>query len=131
VREITTHRVEGDTNDGLTIKVTDDAGAGGANHRYEISGIDWARNPSGVGPDRNAPAMIIFQQGGIPSSGVNGVTHEALLAIVADRLESFQAGPFPSQENATALQNVHEALRALHKRTQNRIRRGVEGQAVA
>lgn len=121
----------------LIIKVLDEPGAGGANHVYAISGADMSLNTAAKdaaltigakGPDAQ---MIVFQCGGIPNSGVNGLTQEALLAIVADRLQAFQDGPFPSQENADALRHVNEALRALHKRTQNRIKRGVEGQAVA
>ena len=60
-----------------------------------------------------------------------GVTNEALLAIVKDRLEGFQAGKFPCQENEDALAGVNHALRFLHKRTMDRIARGVESQAKA
>lgn len=132
MREITSHVVDGDKQaHQLKITATDDPGAGGANHRYQIDGVDWARNPSGVGPDRNAPALIIFQNGGIPDNGVNGLTNEALLAIVADRLECFQAGPFAAQENATALSSINNALRALQQWTIKRIARGVEGTQTA
>lgn len=134
MREITSHIVDGDQASQLSIHVADEPGAGGASHRYEITGFDLTKNPSSLihgatpYPSRTA---IIFQNGGIPDNGVNGVTNEALLAIVKDRLECFQAGPFPAQENATALQNVNDALRALQKRTLARIKRGVEGQQVA
>jgi hypothetical protein len=36
--------------------------------------------------------QALFQNGPIAEVGVNGVTHEVLLAIVADRLRSFQKG---------------------------------------
>lgn len=130
-REITDHIVDGDQASQLKIDVLDQQGAGGANHVYVIRGANLARNEA----LRNAPLVdgerIVFQCGGIPDNGVNGITNEALLAIVIDRLECFQAGPFPSQDNATALQNAREALRALQKRTMARIRRGVEGQQIA
>ena len=58
---------------------------------------------------------------------VNGVTQEALLAIVIDRLRSFQAGPFACDENGEALDYCGYALAALQKRTLARIARGVEG----
>jgi hypothetical protein len=72
-------------------------------------------------------AAILFQNGLIPEAGQNGVTQEALLAIVIDRLRSFQLGPFPCRENAIALTKCEEALMWLQKRTANRVRRGVEG----
>ena len=57
----------------------------------------------------------------------NGITQEALLAIVIDRLRSFQAGPFPTDENEDALIHCQEALNFLKLRTKKRLARGVEG----
>jgi hypothetical protein len=56
------------------------------------------------------------------------LTQEALLAIVIDRLESFQSGPFVSPINAYALSLIRAALKTLQLRTSDRIARGVEGQ---
>ena len=72
---------------------------------------------------------IFFQNGPIRENGVNGVTNEALLAIVIDRLRSFQLGPFPSPSNAAALLNCEHALSQLQQRTKDRIKRGVEGES--
>lgn len=116
MRTVTDHVVN-PANDRLTISVTDQPGAGGANHRYEIRGFD----------DRSGPLVIMFQNGPIPESGVNGVTQEVLLAVVADRLRSFQAGPFACRENALALTKIEEAMHWLQQRTLSRMRRGVEG----
>ena len=58
---------------------------------------------------------------------VNGITHEALLAILIDRLECFQHGPFANEYNAEALDCLHTALAALQTRTAIRTARGVEG----
>lgn len=115
-------------NDKLTIKVIDSEGAGGANHLYAIEGFDATSNASNhnVGhPPR--VAMVLFQNGPINEVGVNGVTQEALLAIVADRLRSFQAGPYSCRENAIALTKIEEAMHWLQQRTIARMRRGVEG----
>jgi hypothetical protein len=49
------------------------------------------------------------------------------LAIVRDRLEAFQAGPFNCRENSDALAGVVHAMDRLNDRTRDRIRRGVEG----
>ena len=58
---------------------------------------------------------------------MNGLTQEVLLAIVADRLRSFQAGKFACRENALALTKIEEAQHWLHSRTLARMSRGVEG----
>lgn len=130
MRQITSHIVN-PANDKLKIEVTDQPGAGGANHRYEITGFDTENNPSSKDlkgfSSSYGRTLILFQNGSINEHGVNGVTQEALLAIVADRLESFQAGAFACPENADALTSVKEALAALLSRTKARMARGVEG----
>lgn len=120
MREIRDH-VANPVNDKIKISVMDEPGSGGANHHYvvDVDGSDL------VGLD------IYFQQGGIAENGVNGVTQEVLLAVVIDRLRSFQAGPFPSRENALALTKCQEALMWLHSRTRERMARGVEGKTIA
>ncbi len=55
------------------------------------------------------------------------MTEAALLAILIDRLQSFQAGPFASPYNGSAWTNGLEMLEALQGRTRDRIKRGVEG----
>lgn len=124
-RYISDHKVN-PANDKLIIAVTDEPGAGGANHRYEISGFSTEANASYT-DDSEAEVVILFQNGPINEAGVNGVTQEALLAIVADRLRSFQAGPFACRENALALTKIEEAQHWLHSRTLSRMQRGVEG----
>lgn len=126
MRTLNEHKVN-PANDTLEIEVTDKPGAGGANHRYVISGHDTGSNPSAETHDTLFSSVILFQNGPIPEVGVNGVTHEALLAIVADRLRSFQAGPFACKANACALTHIEEAQHWLQQRTLERMRRGVEG----
>jgi hypothetical protein len=69
----------------------------------------------------------LFQNGPIPEKGVNGLTQEVLLEICADRLRSFQAGPYACRENALALTKIEEAQMWLQSRTLKRMQRGVEG----
>lgn len=127
MRTITDHIVEGDSaNHQLTIEVTDKPGQGGAQHRYQIDGFDTSTNDSNSGEPYSG-IEILFQNGPIKEFGVNGVTQEALLAIVIDRLRAFQAGPFKCVENELALQKVEDALWQLQERTKTRIARGVEG----
>jgi hypothetical protein len=113
-------------NEPLIIAVTDQPGAGGAQHRYEVNGFNSEENPS-YRDEGNGECTILFQNGPIAEHGVNGITQEVLLAIVADRLRSFQAGPFGCRENAVALTHIETAMLWLHKRTLDRMQRGVEG----
>ncbi len=116
-RDLTSHRVT-EADDRIVVHTIDEPGPGGAHHLYGIR----------LGDDHQANAVIRFQKGGVAEHGVNGITIETLLAICKDRLECFQAGPFASHDNQIALNGVDEALEALHKRTRDRIARGVEGQ---
>jgi hypothetical protein len=125
MRELTDHIVN-PANDKISVQVTDEPGAGGANHRYEIRGFSTETNPAYL-EGSDAEAVILFQNGPIPEAGVNGVTQEVLLAIVADRLRSFQKGPYSCKENACALTHIEEAMHWLQQRTLARMRRGVEG----
>ena len=115
-RTIHEHKVN-PSNDTVAISVLDEPGHGGANHEY------LCELPNG---DKT---LIHFQNGPINEAGigVNGMTHEVLLAIVADRLRSFQAGPYACVENAGALIHIQVALDCLHMRTKARMDRGVEG----
>ena len=126
MRTIDDHKVN-PANDVLTITVMDEPGSGGAHHRYEITGFDAKTNPSQSHIDDIDRTAILFQNGPINEVGVNGVTHEALLAIVADRLRSFQSGPYASRYNALALTHIEDAQNWLNRRTLERMRRGVEG----
>lgn len=114
MRTINSHKVN-PANDLIDIVVLDEPGAGGACHEYSITVPSQGRYD------------INFQDGPIATAGVNGVTHEALLAIIVDRLEHFQKGPFACRENAIALTKIQEAQHWLHHRTRARMDRGVEG----
>ena len=123
MRAIFDHVVEGDLpQNQLRIEVMDEPGAGGANHRYEVIVPTWG-----------CPTHyhINFQNGPIQEAGVNGITQEVLLAIVIDRLRSFQAGPYPSPENKMALSFCELALGQLQARTKDRLSRAVEGKTQA
>lgn len=141
MRSITDHKVNG-LNEAIDIIATDVPGLGGANHRYEI-----VRRFSAAAPDpirdhdgeahQYSPTVIEFQKGPILESGFNGISNEALVAIVIDRMRGFQgmlplpdgssAAPFSCRENAIALTHLEDALMWLQKRTRDRMARGVEG----
>ena len=131
MRTITDHKLNG-LNEALDITVLDEPGQGGACHEYRIAG--FKRDPKAVqwgGGEKETyteqATDIHFQNGPIQEAGVNGISGEALLAIVIDRLRSFQAGPYACRENAVALTKLEESLMWLQKRTRGRLARGVEG----
>jgi hypothetical protein len=126
MRELTSHKVNG-LNEALTIRVFDEPGNGGACHRY---GICFTQDVPGaeVGAgDWNSECEISFQDGPIAEAGINGISQEALLAVVVDRLECFQKGQYSCRENAIALTKLQEAMHWLQHRTRERVARGVEG----
>lgn len=111
-------------NDGLKIVATDDPGPGGASHCYIIHADE---SKVQTAPGVTVHQTIQFQNGPIGEAGVNGISGEALLAIVEDRLKSFQSGPYACRENALALTHLQESMHWLHHRTRERVARGVEG----
>lgn len=69
---------------------------------------------------------VEFQQGAVKENGVNGITSEALLAILIHRTEVLNKR-FPCRENSIATTKMQEALMWFDKRTADRKARGVEG----
>lgn len=126
MRTLTGHKVN-PANDRLTVQVMDEPGDGGACHHYRVTGFESLPPTRASITSADDAADVIFQNGPIPENGVNGLTQEVLLEIVADRLRSFQAGPFACRENALALTKIEEAQMWLHSRTLKRMQRGVEG----
>jgi hypothetical protein len=126
MRELTTHKAN-ECNDAISIKVMDEPGCGGACHEYEIEWPDSLVDQPGCGHYGGHSATIRFQNGPIKEVGTNGLTHEALLAILIDRLAAFQAGPYACEENAEALDCLQNAIVFLKRRTEKRLARGVEG----
>ena len=123
MRELTSHKVNG-LNESINIIVLDEPGSGNACHEYRIEPITL----SGDHPEGAINSCHIkFQKGPITEAGVNGISIEALLAVVEDRLKGFQSGQYATRENALALTHVQEAMHWLHHRTRDRVQRGVEG----
>ncbi len=118
MRKLTSHKVNG-LNEAITVNVLDGPGPGGACHEYEMLCVD--------GGEGHCDCHIKFQDGPIAEAGVNGISQEALLAVVEDRLQCFQAGEYACRENALALTHVQEAMHWMHHRTRERVARGVEG----
>lgn len=95
-----------------------------ANHAYEVH-ISHAQINDG---EIVIPlTQVKFQKGPIKENGVNGCCNEDLIAMVLDRLESFQESPYKCRENALAITKLEEGLHWLRHRTNKREARGVEG----
>ena len=126
MRELTGHKVN-PANDLLLVEALDGPGPGGASHVYSITTPPPSDEPGIKAPVPAKQWLIEFQNGPINEAGVNGITHEALLAILIDRLQAFQAGPFANGHNNEALCHLALAQKALFDRTRERMSRGVEG----
>lgn len=108
-------------NDIITIGCDErDPNSGGASHDYRLL-IEVPGGTLKVG-------RIQFQHGPRKEPGSTpGVTEAALLAILIDRLEGFQAGPYRCRENAIMLTKLQECLHWTRHRADERARRGVLG----
>jgi hypothetical protein len=107
------HRVEGESTL-ISLKTEGEKTAGGAYSKYVVTI---------PGQQFELP----FQDGPIPIVGHNGLTQEVLAAIIIHRLECFQSGDYPCEENKIALKYFQAGLEHLKRRTRDRIARGVEG----
>jgi len=118
MREITNHQ-NNECNSAIRITTPDHPS--GVGHHYHLA----IPNHTVLGGE--SATIIQFQDGPIKEVGTNGLTHEALLAILIDRLQGFQSGPYACRENAIALTKLQEAKMWLEERTRGRMARGVEG----
>lgn len=119
MREITTHHDGHGLTESIRIEA-DEPGPGGASYSYKVE-ID-------LGGAWLELCTIQFQKG--PRSVGNstpGIVDTVLLAIVRDRLESFNAGEFRCRQNAIAITKIEEAMHWLKDRADERARRGVLG----
>lgn len=108
------HEVQNDDAPQVEITATDAPSHGNAHHEYSVKA-------------GKKSTKISFQNGPIKEFGMNGLSNEALLAIVIHRLECFQTSEFKCMENDQALLNLRRGMWQLQTRTRNRIARNVEG----
>ena len=100
-------------------------------HKYELANfekkdapgqtiqfIEKDTDPSGIGVGGDGVTLYTIN---------DGTTNEELLAVLIDRMQFLQA-KFPCRENALVITKLEESLMWLNKRTEDRKKRGVEGQ---
>ena len=116
MRELTRHKDGGLLNEQIRIFAgqTTDAPGGGC-HSYAMKG-----------PDSSFQGLE-FQNGPLSEVGINGLSDEAVLAVIIDRLEQFQEGGLHNRHTAVALTKLEEALMWLRRRKEDRRSRQVEG----
>jgi hypothetical protein len=125
MRLITQHQVN-DCNKAITIGAFAADPKTGASYAYQLL-INRGHCDPELWGHATDELTLLFQRGPIAEVGVNGVTNEAVITILIDRLEGFQTGPFACDENEDALMHLRLARAAMFKRTKARMERGVEG----
>jgi hypothetical protein len=123
-RQLTDHKNNKFNRECIEVETSDLRASDNAHHRYviKVSGND--------APDFT-PVLtceLVFQNGGLKEVGANGITDQSLLAIVLDRLRSFNSGQFGCRENSIAITKGEEMLMWMEKRSNDRARRNVEGE---
>jgi len=110
---LTEHVIDDNHDPKVTVKVP------GA--RYDISNFNTSENTSRDYPPyqfQTNNTSIIFHNGQpLYGLGANGVTMESLIAVCIHRLEHFQKGAYPSDENQEALGHLKASLDVLKRRT--------------
>lgn len=113
----------------VEVFTTDAVQQDGANHAYRIEVYDRYDGKKDEG--MRAKCELPFQNGGLKEVGANGITDQALLAIILDRMRGFNDGPFRCRENSIIITKIEEALMWMEKRANDRSRRNVEGERIA
>lgn len=130
-REIFDHKNNKFNRENIVVKTADLRASDNAHHKYTI---EVYGDPSGgVQPQWAVlhSELIEFQNGGLKEVGPNGITDQALIAIVLDRLRSFNDGQYRCRENSMMITKLEEALMWGEKRGNDRARRNVEGERIA
>lgn len=127
VRTLDLHHDGHGLNESIAIEA-DQPDQSGASHQYQL----WVNTPVEQGDPRDIArhgcGFVQFQKGPRNVEGSTaGATEAALLAVLIDRLRGFQAGPYPSRQNAIMLTKLEECLMWTKDRANERAKRGVLG----
>ncbi len=111
-----THHHDGHGLNETIIIETDAPDASGAAHNYTAT------------INGKVVASIQFQKGPrLNPESTPGMTEAAVLAVLVDRLQGFQSGPYACRENAIQLTKLEETMHWTKHRADERARRGVLG----
>lgn len=92
-------------------------------HRYEVSNFE---NKESVQTIQFIHKEKKSEDSDVLNTISDGTTNEEVLAMMIDRMKFLNA-KVPSRESSIAITKLEEALMWLNKRTQDRVKRGVEG----
>lgn len=129
IRRLTDHQNNKFNRECVVVTTQDHPQQDGANHAYRIEVYDRYNGKPDQG--MKAHADLIFQNGGLKEVGPNGITDQALLAIVLDRIRGFNDGPYRCRENSIIITKLEEVMMWMEKRSNDRARRNVEGERIA
>lgn len=112
MRHISSHTAHGSS--ALRITADDAPFRGMPAHRYDVEGFDTANNRAvrsgGFVPRfRNLSIIFATDDAAANDIGPDGITMDAMLAILADHLHGLQSGPTASQGKQLALEYVESA----------------------
>ena len=129
-RPLTDHKNNKFNRECVEVKTADLRATDGAHHAYTISVYqDYTTGMDGAAPVEEV--TLNFQNGGLKEVGANGITDQALIAIALDRVRSFNEGQFRCRENSMIITKLEEAMMWMEKRSNDRARRGVEGERLS
>lgn len=123
-RELDDHKTSKLNRENIVVKTADFRAVDNAHHKYTVE----CKDADGATVEC---CEINFQNGGLKDVGPNGITEQALMAIILDRYRSFNAGPYSCRENAMVITKLEEVLMWSEKRANDRAKRGVEGERIA
>jgi hypothetical protein len=117
-REITAHKLRAHTpaaalNQSLSITANASLGV------CLLSGFDMSTHPSISAGSLayRASTLLVFHTGPFVDGTPNGITDEALLAVIIERLKASQAGSAACAERQQALGKAEEAMFWMHRAT--------------
>lgn len=129
VKRLTEHKISTLNINNIEVYPIDERDSDGAHHWYCIDVLKLSEQEKCEGLfEVPYTVNLKFQKGGLQEAGPNGITDQALIAIVLDRMRGFQNGPYSSRDNAIAITKLEEALDRMARRYRERALRGVEGQ---
>jgi hypothetical protein len=124
MKNITAHHDGHGLNEQIEIEAMDKQGPGGAHHRYSFN----YHFPPGSSHVDHSVGYLQFQEGPRNVEGSTpGVTTEAVIAMLIDHIEEFQAGEYACEENVLTLYHLQAAKAAIRARAYARAQRGVLG----
>lgn len=123
-RELFDHKTSKLNRECIVVKTADYRSEDGAHHKYTIEVFPFNAEP---GAEPVHTVQLEFQNGPLAEVGANGITEQALIAIVLDRFRSFNSGPYGCRENSIMITKLEEALLWGQKRANDRAMRNVEG----